>query len=284
MRLWYTAQHCMLMFQDTPDGVTESMPITFQVTPDLIPIPRKFEPLGITESIKDSTGIAVEASGANMTTGLFGPSQQMNGFLRALHTSFDNHLPLTLSPDDVWVAIAQGFSAHVNANAEELRHQFVAHEGQKYIEIQRDFFVKGSPDNDWMGGFAEFSDKIAEYIGKKRDLLVSSFTTTGPVEKAVSEVILMDAMKAYFTYGSHSLRDPLDQPPWNLEGLDPDSRALPKSIRSFPPSKARPIRSFGKASTSGVAVAGALMSRAPSMCSSPTSKHPAARCSPIQQL
>jgi len=124
----------------------------------------------------------------------------MNGFLRAAHISFDNHLPLTLSPDDIWTAIAHGFAAHVNNHAEELRKQFVSHEGKKRINIRRDEFIKGSPDNDWMGGFAEFSDKIGECIGKKKDLLVSSFSTTGVIEKATSEIVLMDTMKRYIDY------------------------------------------------------------------------------------
>lgn len=125
----------------------------------------------------------------------------MNGFLQAAHRAFSDHFPLVLSPDDVWLAIAQGFAHHVNANAEALRSRFVKHDGQEYIEIQRDSFVKGSPDNDWPGAFAEFSDKIAERIGKKRDLVVSNFSTTGPIEKAASEVVFLDTMQAYFSYG-----------------------------------------------------------------------------------
>lgn len=143
----------------------------------------------------------------NVTPEAFGSNQDnlkalwiKNGFLNTIHTAFDQHLPLVLSPDDVWVAIAQGFANHVNANAEDLRYMFVQHEGKKNIEIQRDGFRKGSPDNDWMGGFSEFSDKIAEYIGKKRDLIVSEFSTTGLVERAASEVVLMDAMQSYFSY------------------------------------------------------------------------------------
>jgi hypothetical protein len=120
--------------------------------------------------------------------------------MESVHKSFAEHYPLTLSPDIVWLCIAQGFATHVNLNAEALRSRFVDHEGKKLIMIQRDFFVKGSPDNDWQGAFSEFSDKLAEYLGKKRDLVVSNFSTTGPIEKATSEIVLMDAMKSYFKY------------------------------------------------------------------------------------
>ena len=39
-------------------------------------------------------------------------------------------------PDDVWVAILAQLSIYVNAHAEELRHLFVAHDGQKALSIE----------------------------------------------------------------------------------------------------------------------------------------------------
>lgn len=117
-----------------------------------------------------------------------------------MHTAFAEHYPLTLSPDDVWLCLAQGFALHMEANAEALRSKFVRHEGQLTLSIVRDNFVKGSPENDWQGCFAEWSDAIAAHIGKKRDLVVADFSTTGPIERAASEVVLMSAMKNYFSY------------------------------------------------------------------------------------
>lgn len=124
-----------------------------------------------------------------------------NPFVDTAMLAYDLHLPIVISPDDVWLCLANGLAAHINQNAEELRSQFVDFEGKKYIEIQRNGFVKGSSTNDWQGCFVEFSEQIATFIGEKRDLIVSNFSTTGPVERAASEVILMDAMQMYFEYG-----------------------------------------------------------------------------------
>lgn len=186
------------------------MPVTFPVS-NTEPVEPKVEYCTPQESIKQNLGVVVEACGSEHDS-LLGVVQdqrigplRMSGFLRAIHHSFDCHAPLILSPDDVWVAIAQGFSHYVNANAESLRSHFVKHEGQKYIEIRRDEFVKGSPDNDWMGGFDEFSDKIAEHVGGVRDLLVSDYSTTTAISRAASQVVLMDAMKAYFSYGCRTM-------------------------------------------------------------------------------
>jgi hypothetical protein len=128
-----------------------------------------------------------------------------HALLEAVHFSFSDHYPLALSPDHIWLTIAQGFAHHVNANAEQLRKLFVAHEGKKMIMIDRDDFVKGSATNDWQGCFSQFSDQIAEHIGKKRDLVVSNFTTTDAVSKAASEIVLMDSMKSYFKYAVRTL-------------------------------------------------------------------------------
>ncbi len=139
-----------------------------------------------------------EASAANSANLIQATGPNM--FIGTCTASFSRHYPLVLSPDDVWLCIAQGFAQHVNNNAEALRSRFVQHEGKKKIELRRDNFVKGSPDNDWQGCFAEFSAKIREHVGKPVDMVVSNFSTTGAVERAASEVVLMDALQAYFEY------------------------------------------------------------------------------------
>ncbi|MBK9072370.1 MAG: DUF4419 domain-containing protein [Myxococcales bacterium] len=124
----------------------------------------------------------------------------LHPLMGAVHLAFANHYPLVLSPDEIWLCIAQGFAAHVDLHAEELRGRFVRHTGKATIKVIRNEFSKGSPSNDWPGCFAEFSDQIATHVGKTRDLVVANFSTTGSVEKAASEVVLMAAMKHYFEY------------------------------------------------------------------------------------
>ncbi len=88
----------------------------------------------------------------------------------------------------------------VDQHAEELRHHFVSHQGQKNIEVVRPGFTKGSPLNDWPGVFPEFSEKITAHIGEaNRDLIECNFSTTGPVQRIVSHICLMDTVQHYFT-------------------------------------------------------------------------------------
>jgi len=195
------------------------MPTTFQVTnvkqnTERLPAATVLERLTMPPWVNPRTQSAVkgqsiineagaEAFGAN-TPDVIKVYAPKNGFLQAVHIAFADHYPLVLSPDDIWLAIAQGFSQHVLKNAEALRQRFVlgSKEGEKkLIEIRRDGFVKGSPHNDWPGAFDEFSAKIGENIGQEKVKLVrSNFSTTGGVEKAASEVVLMESMSAYFTY------------------------------------------------------------------------------------
>jgi len=172
--------------------------------------PRNHKTIDPFDAIEKLARVRPEAAAANLTDLLpagirHGESSGMHGFVRALHESFAGHYPLILGPDDVWLAIAQGFAQHVNANAERLRSRLVAHQGKLDIGIRRDELRKGDPGNDWQGGLRELSDKVADHVGKKRDLLVGNFTTTGPVERATSELVLLGAMQSYFDYGVHTM-------------------------------------------------------------------------------
>jgi len=122
-----------------------------------------------------------------------------NGLVGAIHMAFDQHRPLILDPDCIWLAISQSLARHIEMNAEELRHHFVNHEGKETIKVVRNNYIKGS-QNNWIDSFDEFSSKIKDYIGKKHDLIIANFSTTGPLQKAVSEIVLMDSMKSYFSY------------------------------------------------------------------------------------
>jgi hypothetical protein len=128
-----------------------------------------------------------------------------HALIAAAHLAFQNHFPLVLSPDAIWLTIAQGLAYHVNNNAEELRPRLVPHAGKVTIQVRRDDFVMGSPENPWAEVFPAFSAAIQEVIGAdSHGLIVSAFSTTGPVEKAASEVVLMDAVQSYFEYLLHT--------------------------------------------------------------------------------
>ena len=115
----------------------------------------------------------------------------------AVHVAFSQHRPLTLSPDAIWLVIAQGFSHHVTKNAEALRHRLVRHQGSQEL-------VAAVPDLS----VASFEQAISSFSTQIRDAtdpvlhetLLCDFSTTTPAIRTASEVALMDSFSSYFTY------------------------------------------------------------------------------------
>ena len=127
--------------------------------------------------------------------------EPLNPLIEVVMWGYCRHHPIVLTPDVIWLTIAHGLACHINLHAEQLRSQFVSHEGQATIRVRRDDFIKGSPENPWPEVFSEFTAGVRKHIGDENyQLIVSDFSTTGPVERAASEIVLLDAMQKYFRY------------------------------------------------------------------------------------
>ncbi len=130
----------------------------------------------------------------------------------------------------IWLMIIQGVANHINAHAEELRPRIVSHQGKVTMQVQRDDFVKGSPENPWSEVFNEFSVQIRDHVGPNINLFLPAFSTTGPVERAAAEVVLLDAMQSYFEYVVRTL---CGIPAITLEGTHEDWKALAERVQGF---------------------------------------------------
>lgn len=151
-------------------------------------------------------------------------SAGVNPFVRAVQMSYAEHRPLSISPDMIWLLIAQGFAAHVDANADSLRHLFVIHEGRKVLNVQRDDYVRGDSLFPWPEVFVSLRDQIdANTNAQLAELITPTFSTTGFAEKAAYEVTLMDAMSKYFVFAVTAM---CGIPEITLEGTPEDWAAL----------------------------------------------------------
>lgn len=170
--------------------------ITFPVSPDV----QLGEPLPAIDHVKllsSSLSGPIEALWTP-TANLVGCSED-HALLSAVKDAFYRHYPLRLSPDVIWLTLARGFALHVNLHAEELRHRFVRHAGKEKLTVERPDFFPGQA-NPWPDVFSEFSEQIAERVGKLHAFLQSNFSTTGPTERAASDLMVMDTFQAYFEY------------------------------------------------------------------------------------
>ncbi|KAJ7123548.1 hypothetical protein C8R44DRAFT_783999 [Mycena epipterygia] len=119
-----------------------------------------------------------------------------NGFVNTVLSAYNHHYALVIRPDDVWLAIVSQFSFYVNANAELLRANFVAHEGKRELEIFGDI----PPD------FGALSRQMGEMIHKNvvdpslRDWILPQFSTTTTSDTTMGSMLMMATMKKYFNY------------------------------------------------------------------------------------
>jgi hypothetical protein len=174
------------------------------------------------------TAAAVEAwsSRSDQVAGVY-----FHPVVAAVHIAFTDHRPLALSPDIVWLLIAQGFAHHLNASPETHRSSLVRHQGRVRIDVRRDDFRKGSSENPWPEVFAEFTARIREHLGPEtHDLLLPAFSTTGPAERAATQVVLLDAVQSYFSYGFRTL---CGIPQIVLEGTAADWQAVADRTRTL---------------------------------------------------
>lgn len=113
----------------------------------------------------------------------------------AVHVAFSEHRPLTLSPDDIWLVIAQGFGHHVAENAEKLRGRLVRHKGRRELTVTD--LSLASFDQ----AIADFSSQIRKATDPiLHETLICNFSTTTPQIRTASEVALMDCFSNYFDY------------------------------------------------------------------------------------
>ena len=146
-----------------------------------------------------------------------------NAFLSTCRVAYNSHQRLILNPADLWQLIVQGFGKHVNLNAEELRAMFVDFDGKKEIKVVSDM-VYQKEDNNWETVFPMFSQKIKENIGEElHTLLLSEFTTTTPIDYAVSEIAIMHSMQKYFSFANCFM---CGFPSFKLEGTVEDWELL----------------------------------------------------------
>ncbi|QDF01990.1 DUF4419 domain-containing protein [Myxococcus xanthus] len=71
--------------------------------------------------------------------------------LAAVHTAFAEHRPLVLSPDAIWLTMAQGVAQHIRLNGESLRDRLVRHEGRKKLTVERANWCPSRLLPRWMG-------------------------------------------------------------------------------------------------------------------------------------
>lgn len=118
--------------------------------------------------------------------------------LSAVHVAFAEHRPIALSPDAIWLTIAQGVAHHARLNADRLRPRLLRQPRRRTLEL-----VLDGPLASDAGGIdlviGAYRDALAQVLGSGvARLMRCDFSTTTRIEHIASDLVLSDVCAPYF--------------------------------------------------------------------------------------
>lgn len=153
------------------------------------------------------------------------PGDRLHALVHSVELAFNEHRPLRLTPDAVWITLAQGFSLHVRENAEALRARFVRHEGKKTLSTEVTEIPRGT---QWRGLIADLSARMRDDLGPGVvAMLTNPFSTTDEDALTVFRITLMETFEEYFEY---ELTAVCGIPEVTLDGSPEDWRDLARRV------------------------------------------------------
>ncbi|WP_018557875.1 MULTISPECIES: DUF4419 domain-containing protein [unclassified Streptomyces] len=147
--------------------------------------------------------------------------------LRALHTAFTAHLPLSLSPDVLWYAVVHEVAVHVRLDPSAYAGMFTRTPGHRQTILVRD----DSAPEDWERSVNLVREPLRALIGEgTAELFLPAFSTTTPADATAALVALMDVVSPYYRFRWQSL---CGIPRIRLEGTPEDWRLLAARAREL---------------------------------------------------
>lgn len=149
-----------------------------------------------------------------------------NPFFSMVCLAYAHHRPIILTPDAMWILICHGFSQYVNHEPDKFRDYLVSHQGKETLLIQT------SPETTSEQKVEKFASLIGkETKGDLAEVMTCNFSTTGMVERMVSQIVMMDAVKPYFDYVEFLIGCGI--PSVTLEGTPDDWKLLREKTRKL---------------------------------------------------
>lgn len=149
-----------------------------------------------------------------------------NPFFSMVCLAYAHHRPIILTPDAMWILICHGFSQYVNHDPEKFRDYLVCHQGKETLLIRTS---TGTTSEQKIDQFASLIGK--ETKGDLAEVMTCNFSTTGMVERMVSQIVMMDAVKPYFDYVEFLIGCGI--PSVTLEGTPDDWKLLREKTRKL---------------------------------------------------
>lgn len=149
-----------------------------------------------------------------------------NAFFSMVCLAYAQHRPIVLSPDIMWIIICNGYYQYVNRDPEKFRQYLVNHNDKETLVIRTDLQTTT----------AQKVQKFADLIAKETkddiaEVMTCNFSTTGMIEKMVSQITLMETVKQYFDF--MELLAGCGIPSVTLEGTPDDWKLLREKTRKL---------------------------------------------------
>jgi hypothetical protein len=166
----------------------------------------RLTPLGILLRCQDEKNGKKFADKTLIQSSLGRPDQKLrfyipykSGFISTLMQAYNKHQNIVIRPDDIWLAILTQFNMYVNQNVEELRSKFVAHDGERLVEIRTG---GNRASNNWGTLIQDLTEQLDEYLVDKyvKPWILPNFTTTVETDVAVASAVMLSTFKGYFKY------------------------------------------------------------------------------------
>lgn len=180
--------------------------VTFAVD-EVEPATERLVDRPVGELLADRLGVSVRFADAGAerlledrdTLGLI--RRDANPLLDAVHLAFSGHRPLVLSPDAIWLTIAQGIAQHVTLHAEGLRDELVEFRGKQELKVERDKTSGDLTQADWAEAVEEFAAQVRSSANVEAlPPMLCDFSTSTPAARVASQVVLLESFKRYFDY------------------------------------------------------------------------------------
>lgn len=126
-----------------------------------------------------------------------------NVLIQTLQLAFDEHRPLILTPDVIWLTICQGISIHINQHYDSLQSTLFKKDRPTELVVRNDSLK--SDERSWANLISSLSERAAKHINENYyHFFVPDFSTSNHITKTAYEVTLMHTFKQAFTYVGES--------------------------------------------------------------------------------
>ncbi|RIA99316.1 hypothetical protein C1645_747404 [Glomus cerebriforme] len=162
--------------------------------------------------------------------------QCSHGFIATVLEAYNHHQHLRITPDDVWLTIAQGVSHHINLNADKYKHLFLqSRRRRNQISINASgIFDKERWSKRIVGNWPEcvrLLTEVADKQMKKMDLiklLECDYSTSTTTSITASRIVLLNPLQ---TNSQTNIDWTCGIPKITLEGSLEDWKSIQEKIK-----------------------------------------------------